>query len=208
MKTIKCFVVCLAMLLPITTQIFAQSVPRTERGASTLEPFISICLPTGTADMNNFLKSVYTDSKDMGLLASGIGIRTGYFPLNKFESYIKIMANRGADFKSSQNSYSFVNNWGFSTGFEYYFGNIKDLVVFSANIGIGNEQVDYCYSDLCVHYSNWVLEFGATFWLTRLGINVSYTPAIVKGSPRSASNIENIPEMSLNNISFGLRFRF
>ena len=208
MKKTTLSMVCLAMTLLAAAKLSAQALPSTEKGSASLEPVMHIALTTGTGDMNSFLKTVYADARDMGAVSAGIGFRTGYFLLDKFESYIKILAARGTDFKAPQGSYSFVHNWGAYVGVEYYFGNIKDLVSFSANVGIGCEAVDYSYTDMGVHYVNGVVELGATVWLTRLGINLSYTPSIVKGAPKTSSLLDGIPEMGLNNVSLGLRFRF
>ena len=198
----------LAILLLGNTMAHAQYLPKTDKGTAFAEPVMSLSIATGEADMSSYMKTVFADFKDMNVITGGVGFRTGYFPLNKLETYVQISGNIGGDMKSSKDVISDVHNWGVYVGVEYFFGNIKDLVTFSANIGIGSELIRYSYDNLNTVNANGVLDFGLTVWLTRMGFNVSYTPAIVKGSTKSSTGFENVPEMSLNNVNIGLRFRF
>lgn len=207
MKSEK-ILLALAAMVAVCATAHAQHLPKTDKGTAFAEPVMSLSIATGEADMSSYMKTVFADFKDMNVITGGVGFRTGYFPLNRLETYVQISGNLGGDKKSSQDVISDVHNWGVYVGVEYFFGNIKDLVTFSANLAFGSELMRYSYDNLNAVSANAVLDFGLTVWLTRLGFNVSYTPAIVKGSPKSSTGFENVPEMSLNNVNIGLRFRF
>ena len=198
----------LIAIVAVSATAHAQYLPKTDKGTAFAEPVMSLSIATGEADMSSYMKTVFADFKDMNVITGGVGFRTGYFPLNKLETYVQISGNLGGDKKSSQDVISDVHNWGVYAGVEYFFGNIKDLVTFSANLAVGSELMRYSYDNLNAVSANAVLDFGLTVWFTRLGFNVSYTPAIVKGSTKSSTGFENVPEMSLNNVNIGLRFRF
>lgn len=197
-----------AATIAVGVTAHAQYLPKTEKGISFAEPLISLSIATGETDISSYMKTLFADFKDMNVITGGVGFRTGYFPLNKLETYVQISGNLGGDMKSSKEAISDVHNWAFFTGVEYFFGNIKGLVTFSANIAVGSELLRYSYDNFNVAYINALLDIGATVWLTRMGISVSYSPVIVKGSPKTSSGFENVPEMSLNNVNIGLRFRF
>ena len=197
-----------AATISVGVTAHAQYLPKTEKGISFAEPLISLSIATGETDISSYMKTLFADFKDMNVITGGVGFRTGYFPLNKLETYVQISGNLGGDMKSSKEAISDVHNWAFFTGVEYFFGNIKGLVTFSANIAVGSELLRYSYDNFNVAYINALLDIGATVWLTRKGISVSYSPVIVKGSPKTSSGFENVPEMSLNNVNIGLRFRF
>ena len=207
MKIAK-ILLALATLVAFSSTAYAQYLPKTDKGTAFAEPVMSLSIAIGEADMSSYMKTVFADFKDMNVITGGVGFRTGYFLLNRLETYVQISGNLGGDKKSSQDVISDVHNWGVYAGVEYFFGNIKDLVTFSANIAVGSELMRYSYDNLNAVNANGVLDFGLTVWLTRMGFNVSYTPAIVKGSPKSSTGFENVPEMSLNNVNIGLRFRF
>lgn len=171
-----------------------------------------------TKDMDGYLKNVNTDYKTSSILSEGLGVAIGYNFNEKFSTFLDCGINTGGDFANlKREQYKKLDNMTIDLAVEYKFYKTEKNA-FSAKFGLGYENSTFNYnrkspvSIFSASCENLFIPIALTWWANKnIGVILQYNAVVFKGDakiPGVNYKLNNVPNISLNSISIGIRTKF
>lgn len=172
-----------------------------------------------THDIDKYLQNQYSDYKTSFIISGGIGAAIGYNFSDKFSTFVDCSINNGGDYRNnSKKQFKRLESYTTALAIEYKFLQ-KERHSFSVKIGLGYDNTSFFYSRkgstdiISLSYTNAFMPIAITWWQrSNFGISLQYNAVIARGNAY-ITGVDykldsSIPNVSLSNISLGLRYRF